>query len=134
MKMVRRPMYDNITFHRVVRHQMIQSGDPTGLGSHNCGFTIRDEYLPGLRFDRPGRLAMANVGKENTGGCQFFITDQAIPSWDNKYAIFGQVVSGLDVVRTINRKPLVGEKPVAPVTLKHVGIMRISLNAAAATN
>ena len=55
---VKRPMYNGIKFHRIVREQMIQSGDPTGLGSHNCGFTIRDEYLPGLRFDRPGRATM----------------------------------------------------------------------------
>jgi len=125
-KMVRRPLYDGVVFHRVMKTQMIQAGDPTGIGNHNCGFTIHDEYFPGLRFDRPGRLAMANTGTENSGGCQFFVTDQAISSWDNKYVIFGQVVSGMDVVRTINRKPIVGEKPVNPVTLKHVSIMRIS--------
>ena len=125
-KLVRRPLYDGVVFHRVTKYQMIQAGDPTGVGNHNCGFTIRDEYFPGLRFDRPGRLAMANTGGENTGGCQFFITDQAIPSWDNKYAIFGQVVTGMDVIHTINRKPLQGERPVNPVTIKHVSIMRIS--------
>src|SRR5690349_19979354 len=43
-KLVKRPLYQNITFHRVVPHDIIQSGDPTGLGTHNCGFTIRDEY------------------------------------------------------------------------------------------
>src|SRR5580692_9573913 len=61
-KMVKRPLYDNITFHRVVYGEMIQAGDPTGKGTHNCGFNIRDEFLPGLRFDRPGRLAVANTG------------------------------------------------------------------------
>ena len=130
MKFVRRPLYDDITFHRVVRYEMIQAGDPTGIGTHNCGFTIQDEYLPGLRFDSPGRLAMANIGQENSGGCQFFITDQAKPLWDNKYTIFGQVVSGLDVVRTINRKTVKGDKPVDPVTLKHDVIMRITQTAA----
>src|SRR6476659_6586278 len=48
-KKVKRPLYQNITFHRVTPHEMIQAGDPTGLGTHNCGFTIPDEYLPGLR-------------------------------------------------------------------------------------
>ena len=71
---MKRPLYQNITFHRVVPHDMIQAGDPTGLGTHNCGFTIRDEFLPGLRFDRAGRLAMANTGNPDSGGCQFFIT------------------------------------------------------------
>src|SRR3982750_1926552 len=67
--LVKRPLYQNITFHRVVPHDVIQSGDPTGLGTHNCGFTIRDEILPGLRFDRSGRLAMANTGSPDSGGC-----------------------------------------------------------------
>ncbi len=124
-KMVRRPLYNNTTFHRVVKYEMIQGGDPTGVGTHNCGFTIRDEYLPGLRFDRGGRLAMANIGKPDTGGCQFFITDQAIPRWDNNYTIFGQVVSGQEVVHTINRKPGEGDKPTNPVVLKTVTIQRV---------
>jgi len=124
-KLVRRPLYNGTTFHRVVKYEMIQGGDPTGLGSHNCAVTIRDEYLPGLRFDRGGRLAMANTGKQDSGGCQFFITDQAIPRWDNNYTIFGQVVLGQNVVHTINRKPLNGEKPREPVVLKQVNIMRL---------
>ena len=124
-KQVHKPLYNGTTFHRVVKYEMIQGGDPTGLGTHNCGFTIRDEYLPGLRFDRGGRLAMANTGKPDSGGCQFFITDQAIPHWDKNYVIFGQVVEGQEVVHTINRKPLDGEKPLAPVVLKQVNIMRL---------
>jgi len=58
--MVKRPIYDNITFHRIIPGEVIQSGDPTGTGFHNCGVTIHDEFLPGLRFSRPGRLAVAN--------------------------------------------------------------------------
>jgi peptidyl-prolyl cis-trans isomerase A (cyclophilin A) len=60
--MVTRPMYSNITFHLVLRAQMIQSGDPTGSSAHNCGVTVPDEPLLGLRFDRAGRLAVANSG------------------------------------------------------------------------
>src|SRR3954453_16477896 len=93
-KKVKRPLYQNITFHRVVPHDIIQAGDPTGLGTHNCGFTIRDEFLPGLRFDRAGKLAMANTGSPDSGGCQFFITVGPMPIWNGKYAIFGQVVKG----------------------------------------
>jgi len=123
--MVKRPMYNGITFHRIVREQMIQSGDPTGLGTHNCGFTIHDEFLPGLMFDRPGRLGVANTGKPDSGACQFFITDQAVKSWNNNYTIFGQVVAGQDVVSKINRVRTNGEKPVTPVLLKSVLIRRI---------
>jgi hypothetical protein len=64
--MVRRPMYNNITFHRVLRGQMIQSGDPTGSSAHNCGVTVPDEPQLGLQFDRSGRLAVANSGTPNS--------------------------------------------------------------------
>jgi peptidyl-prolyl cis-trans isomerase A (cyclophilin A) len=123
--MVRRPLYDNITFHRVIPSVAIQSGDPTGTSSHNCGINIRDEFLPGIRFSAPGRLAIANTGNPDSGGCQFFITTQVAPQWDGKYTIFGEVVSGLDVVTKISRAPVHGEKPVDPVKLNSVTIERI---------
>jgi cyclophilin family peptidyl-prolyl cis-trans isomerase len=104
---------------------MIQSGDPTGTGSFNCGFTIPDEFLPGLRFDRTGKLAMANTGGPNSGGCQFFITSNAMPMWDGKYTIFGVVVAGQDVVSRINHAPVRGDKPVDPVKLIGVTIERV---------
>jgi cyclophilin family peptidyl-prolyl cis-trans isomerase len=116
-KMVKVPLYDNITFHRVVSGEMIQSGDPTGTGSHNCGFTIPDEFLPGLRFDTGGKLAMANTGEPDSGGCQFFIT--------GKYTIFGMVVEGQDVVSKINQGKARGDKPVDPVKLIGVTIERV---------
>ncbi|HEV2690920.1 MAG TPA: peptidylprolyl isomerase [Bryobacteraceae bacterium] len=123
--MVRRPLYENIAFHRVIRGEAIQSGNPTGTSAHNCGVTIRDEFLPGLRFTGPGRLAMANTGNPDSGGCQFFITDQGMPQWDGKYTIFGEVVAGLDVVSKISHAPVQGEKPVDPVKLISVTIERI---------
>lgn len=123
--MVKRRLYDNITFHRVVRGEMIQSGDPTGTGAHNCGFRIRDEFLPGLRFDSAGKLAMANTGDPDSGGCQFFITFSPMRSWDGKYTIFGIVVEGQDVVAAINRAPAHGDKPVTPVKLTSVTIERV---------
>jgi len=124
-KFVKRPLYNGLTFHRVIREEMIQTGDPTGTSAHNCGTHLRDEFLPGLKFDRPGRLAIANTGAQDSGACQFFITDQAVPQWDNHYTIFGQVVSGQDVETRINRKQLRGEKPVEPVYLKSVTIKRV---------
>jgi peptidyl-prolyl cis-trans isomerase A (cyclophilin A) len=122
---VNRPMYNGITFHRIVKEQMIQSGDPTGLGTHNSGFTLRDEILPGLRFDGPGRLAVANTGQQDSGACQFFITEQAMPQWTGKYTIFGQVISGQDVVSKINRVRTINEKPVQPVMLNKVLVRRV---------
>ena len=123
--MVKVPLYNNITFHRVVHGEMIQSGDPTGTGLHNCGFTIRDEFLPGLRFDGAGMLAMANTGAPDSGGCQFFITSNAMRAWNGKYTIFGVVVDGQDVVSKINEAKVRGDKPVEPVKLISVTIERI---------
>ena len=124
-EMVKRPLYENITFHRVVMGEMIQAGDPTGTGGHNCGFRIPDEFLPGLRFDGAGRLAMANTGQPDSGGCQFFITVGPMRMWDGKYTIFGQVVEGQDVVNKINHAPVHGDRPVNPVTLTGVTIERV---------
>ena len=123
--MVKFPLYDNITFHRVVPGEMIQSGDPTGTGSHDCGFTIRDEFMPGLRFDGGGQLAMANTGDPDSGGCQFFITVGPMRQWDGKYTIFGSVVEGQKVVVNINHMPVRGDKPVNPVKLLSVSIARV---------
>ena len=123
--MVKRPIYDNITFHRIIPGEVIQSGDPTGTGFHNCGVTIHDEFLPGLRFSRPGRLAVANNGNPDSGGCQFFITNDVVPRWDGKYTIFGEVVAGQEVVSRISRAPAHGEKPVDPAKLISVTIQRV---------
>jgi len=124
-KPVKVRLYDGITFHRVVYGEMIQAGDPTGTGRHNCGVTIRDEFLPGLRFDASGRLAMANTGAPDSGGCQFFITVNPMRSWNEKYAIFGYIVEGMDVVSKINRVSVRGDKPVDPVRLNSVTIERV---------
>jgi peptidyl-prolyl cis-trans isomerase A (cyclophilin A) len=124
-KWVKVPLYNNITFHRVTPDVMIQAGDPTGTGMHNCGFTIPDEFLPGLRFDSGGKLAMANTGGQDSAGCQFFITTNANRSWDGKYAVFGTIVQGLDVVNKINHAPVHDEKPVDPVKLVSVTIERV---------
>jgi cyclophilin family peptidyl-prolyl cis-trans isomerase len=124
-KLVKQPLYRDITFHRVVPRDAIQAGDPTGIGSYNCGVSVADEFLPGLRFDRAGRLAMANSGAPDSGGCQFFITANVAPQWNGKYTIFGQVVEGQEVVAKISRAPSQDEKPLTPVKLVSVTIERI---------
>ena len=123
--MVKRPFYDGLTFHRVINGEMIQAGDPTGTGAHNCGTKLRDEFLPGLRFDRAGKLAIANTGEPDSGGCQFFITVGSVNRWDNKYTIFGQIISGQKVVDEINKGALSGDKPLHPVTIQRVKIRRV---------
>ncbi|MBV9746596.1 MAG: peptidylprolyl isomerase [Acidobacteriia bacterium] len=134
--MVTKPLYNNITFHRVIPNFMIQTGDPTATGAFDGGFKIKDEIVPTLKYDRPGRLGMANVGP-NTSSCQFFITEAPYPSLDppsGAYTIFGQVVDGQDVVGKIARVPRDGQdKPRMPVRLISVTIKRVGPAPAATT-
>jgi len=119
-----RPLYSGTIFHRVIPGFMIQGGDPEGTGMGNGGLTpIADEFSPSLKFDKPGRLAMANAGPR-TGTCQFFITEVPTPHLDGLHTIFGQVVEGQDLVTKIANVPKDGEKPKTPVKLVSVKITR----------
>jgi cyclophilin family peptidyl-prolyl cis-trans isomerase len=123
-KTAKRPYYDNTTFFRVVPGQAAQAGSPNGLNTFNCGLTIKDEFLPGLKF-HAGSLAVANSGAPDSGGCQFFITGQQMPSWDMKYAVFGQIVEGLDVVNKLVNVPVKDEHPIDPPKLISITITRV---------
>jgi len=119
-----KPLYDGTTFHRVIPGFMIQGGDPLGSGEGDPGYTFDDEFDPNLNFDVAGRLAMANSGP-NTNGSQFFITEQAYPTLDQHYTIFGQCDdSSVLVVKTIARVERdSNDKPLTPVTLNKVTIV-----------
>lgn len=116
--------YDGTTFHRVIPGFMIQGGDPTGTGMGGPGYSFNDELDPDLNFDRPGRLAMANAGP-NTNGSQFFITEAAQPSLDQRYTLFGQCDDpSVEVVKAIARVPRdPNDKPYSTVTLEKVTIV-----------
>ena len=124
-QMVKKHYYDGLTFHRVIKGFMIQTGDIRGTGTSSCGIpNIKDEIDPTLQFDVVGRLAMANTGKPNTSACQIFITVGRTHEIDGQYTIFGQVVSGQDVAVKISSVPVSNEKPVLPIKLKSVTIRR----------
>ena len=124
--LVKRHYYDGLTFHRVIKGFMIQTGDVNATGSSPCGIpNIRDEIDKSLNFKEPGRLAMANTGSPNTGACQVFITVGTPDYLTGKYTIFGQVVSGQDVANKISQVPTVqNDKPLVPVIVKTVTIQR----------
>ncbi len=98
---VKRRMFDNTVFHRVIAGFMVQGGDPTGTGHGNPGYTFEDEFQSGRKFDKVGLLAMANRGP-NTNGSQFFITVSLPAHLNGKHTIFGEVISGYDVVSAIS--------------------------------
>ncbi|MGC9945799.1 MAG: peptidylprolyl isomerase [Bryobacteraceae bacterium] len=124
--MVARPLYSGTTFHRVIPNFMIQGGDPAGNGMGDPGFTIADEFVPSLKFDGPGLLAMANTGAPHTGACQFFITVAATPWLNGKHTIFGKVIEGQDVVTKIVSVPTGAEnKPLTPVKIVSITIKRV---------
>jgi peptidyl-prolyl cis-trans isomerase A (cyclophilin A) len=115
--------FDGTIFHRVIPQFMIQGGDPTGTGMGDPGYVFDDEFDPGLNFDRPGRLAMANSGP-NTNGSQFFITEQAGDFLDQHYTLFGQCDdASVEVVKAIARVERdANDRPLSPVTLNKVRI------------
>jgi peptidyl-prolyl cis-trans isomerase A (cyclophilin A) len=126
-RQVRRPYYRNVLFHRIIPNFMIQGGDPTGTGFGGPGYNIPDEISPKHRHDRPGIMSMANTGKPNSGGAQFFITVVPYPSLDGKYTIFGEVVEGLDNVIAISKVPRSPQdRPLKDVVINSVRIERVS--------
>ncbi len=97
--LARQGFFDGVTFHRVLSGFMAQGGDPTGTGGGGPGYQFVNEDSD-LTFDKAGVVAMANAGR-NTNGSQFFITFAPQPSLNGGYTIFGQVISGMDVVNGI---------------------------------
>jgi peptidyl-prolyl cis-trans isomerase A (cyclophilin A) len=99
------PLYNGTIFHRVIPNFMIQGGDPSGTGMGGPGYRFEDETKGSPhRFDKPGKLAMANAGP-NTNGSQFFITVAATDWLTGNHTIFGEVVEGQDVAEKISKAP-----------------------------
>jgi peptidyl-prolyl cis-trans isomerase A (cyclophilin A) len=121
-----RSLYAGTIFHRVIPGFMIQGGDPLGSGRGGPGYEFKDEFHPELSFDRPYLLAMANAGP-GTNGSQFFITVGQTPHLNRRHTIFGEVVSGQDIVDVIAKTPTDrSDRPHEDVVINSIAIERTS--------
>jgi cyclophilin family peptidyl-prolyl cis-trans isomerase len=92
--------YDGLAFHRVIPKFMAQGGCPLGTGTGSPGYKFAGEFSPNVKHERPGMLSMANAGP-GTDGSQFFLTLVPTPWLDGKHTIFGEVVEGMDTLKTL---------------------------------
>lgn len=130
--------YDGLHFHRVIENFMVQFGCPhskdpasprAGTGGPPHG-TIQDEFPQDAKFsNEPGTLAMANTGRPNSGGSQFFINTAHNHYLDwfspgpSKHPVFGKVITGMEVVEKISKVPRSsGDRPLEPVCVSKVKI------------
>lgn len=139
-KLAESGFYDGTKFHRVIDGFMIQGGDPNSkgddvasYGTGGPGYTIQDEFVAADNLSNVrGTIAMANTGQPNSGGSQFFINTVDNTGLDfnkepltSKHPVFGQVISGMDVIDTISGVETgARDLPVDPVTIESVKIVR----------
>jgi peptidyl-prolyl cis-trans isomerase B (cyclophilin B) len=105
VKLANEGFYNGLKFHRVIPNFMIQGGCPIGNGTGGPGYTIPDEFSGGNQRHDKGVLSMANTGRPNSGGSQFFICHnrQSTQHLDRRHTCFGKVVEGLEVVDQIGQ-------------------------------
>jgi peptidyl-prolyl cis-trans isomerase A (cyclophilin A) len=122
---VKKPFYNGLVFHRVIKKFAIQAGDVTGTGGNfQAVIPFENEIVPALSFERPGMLAMANNGPRSNI-TQFFITVAPATNLNGRYTIFGRVVEGYNVVENISNVPVLASKPVKDVPIQKVTIERL---------
>lgn len=130
VELAKKGFYDGVIFHRVIDGFMIQGGDPTGTGMGGPGYNIQDEFGTGHSNIR-GTIAMANTGRPNTGGSQFFINtvnntylDKENPQTPYAHPVFGTVLEGMDVVDKIGRVETDrNDKPLQDVVIQSIEVI-----------
>jgi peptidyl-prolyl cis-trans isomerase A (cyclophilin A) len=126
-QVMRNKFFDGLIFYRVLPGLLIQGGDLLGTGvgdPEGPGFPYKNEIVPALKFDVPGRLGMANGGPD-ANSTHFFITQAAYPAFNGRYTIWGQC-ENLDVVKNIAQVPRdPGDTPLTPIHIQHVIVERV---------
>jgi peptidylprolyl isomerase len=101
-ELTRRGFYDGLAFHRVIDGFMAQTGDPKGNGTGGSGQNVKAEFSQNAHFLR-GTLGLARANDPDSGDSQFFICFKPAPNLDGKYAVFGQVASGMEAIDAIKK-------------------------------
>lgn len=120
--------YDGLTFHRIIKDFMNQGGCPDGNGTGGPGYSIRGEfsdngYLYNDLKHIPGVISMARSNNPDSAGSQFFIMDEEAPHLDGKYAAFGKVINGMDIVREMNLVQTgSNDKPINDVIIEEIRV------------
>ncbi len=122
MELINKGFYDGTTFHRVIPHFVIQGGDPNSKnadrsddGGGDADKTLKAEFSKTIHY-RPGTVGMARGDEPDSGSCQFFIALENIPRLDEKYTIFGELTSGLNIARKISEVPRdLNDNPLQPI-------------------
>jgi len=124
LKLVDEGFYNGLIFHRVIPDFMIQTGCPQGSGYGGPGYTIQDEFRKDISHEK-GTVSMANTGRPNTGGSQFFITVAPTPWLDGKHTIFGKITDGMHVVEKISKVQRGrNDKPLKEVKIHSIKIQK----------
>jgi peptidyl-prolyl cis-trans isomerase A (cyclophilin A) len=125
LDLVQRGFYKDMIFHRVVAGFVVQTGDPTGTGRGGSEKTIKLEIHPDLKHNSAGIVGMARAQDPDSATSQFYITLAPTPQLDGRYAVFGKVIEGLDVVMAIGQVEVgPDDRPIVPVELKSISMQQ----------
>ena len=113
ISLIKSGFYDNNSFHRLVPGFVLQGGDPDGNGTGGPGYTIKGEFSDNgfennLKHEK-GVLSMARSNDNDSGGSQFFIMLDKSDYLDGKYASFGKVIDGFDIIESIEKNEKVSD-------------------------
>ena len=122
---IKKPFYDGLVFHRIIKDFVLQGGCPMGNGMGGPGYSFADECSQSLLHDSAGILSMANSGP-NTNGSQFFITLAPTPHLNGRHTVFGKIIHGADVMNKISKvKTDSQDRPLEEVVIKSIKIVRV---------